>query len=104
MTTPAIHRIHDRQPPPAEPGPAPGPAPQAFVFRFDQLPEVKRTAKTWDEVKALLGGKGANLAEMTRLGLPVPARLHRDHRGVPRIPEIGQLAEGALGGGGRRAA
>jgi pyruvate, orthophosphate dikinase len=43
-----------------------------LVFRFDQLSEVKRTARTWDEVKALLGGKGANLAEMTRLGLPVP--------------------------------
>ena len=43
-----------------------------MVFRFDQLPEVRRTARTWDEVKALLGGKGANLAEMTRLGLPVP--------------------------------
>jgi pyruvate,orthophosphate dikinase len=24
------------------------------------------------ELKALLGGKGANLAEMTRIGLPVP--------------------------------
>ena len=43
-----------------------------LVFRFDQLAEVKRRARTWDEVKALLGGKGANLAEMTRLGLPVP--------------------------------
>src|SRR5262249_7403961 len=44
----------------------------SFVVRFDQLPEVRRIARTWDEVKALLGGKGANLAEMTRLGLPVP--------------------------------
>ena len=25
------------------------------------------------EMKALLGGKGANLAEMTNIGLPVPA-------------------------------
>ena len=24
------------------------------------------------EMKSLLGGKGANLAEMTRIGLPVP--------------------------------
>jgi len=43
-----------------------------FVYRFDQLPEVERRARSWDQVKALLGGKGANLAEMTRLGLPVP--------------------------------
>ncbi|MCB0097409.1 MAG: pyruvate, phosphate dikinase, partial [Caldilineaceae bacterium] len=27
---------------------------------------------SWDDVRSLLGGKGANLAEMTRLGIPVP--------------------------------
>ncbi len=26
----------------------------------------------WDKVRGLLGGKGANLADMTRLGVPVP--------------------------------
>ncbi len=26
----------------------------------------------WDNVRGLLGGKGANLAEMNRIGLPVP--------------------------------
>jgi pyruvate,orthophosphate dikinase len=36
------------------------------------LNKVNRLTTSWDEVKALLGGKGANLAEMTRLGLPVP--------------------------------
>ena len=34
------------------------------------------------EQKFLLGGKGANLAEMTKLGLPVPPGLHDHHRGV----------------------
>ena len=34
----------------------------------------------------LLGGKGANLAEMTRLGLPGAARLHDHDRGVPALP------------------
>ncbi len=29
-------------------------------------------AAIWDNVRGLLGGKGANLAEMTRIGLPVP--------------------------------
>ncbi len=29
-------------------------------------------ADRWDNVRGLLGGKGANLAEMTRIGLPVP--------------------------------
>src|SRR5512144_3090983 len=28
--------------------------------------------KSWEGVRALLGGKGANLAEMTRIGVPVP--------------------------------
>ena len=32
-------------------------------------------------MRELLGGKGANLAEMTNLGMPVPG-LHRHHRGL----------------------
>ena len=38
------------------------------------------------DLKDLLGGKGANLAEMTNLGLPGPARLHHHHRGLPALP------------------
>ena len=75
MTTPAIHHVRNSRPirTAAHPTRARGRTRlRALVFRFDQLPEVRRMVKTWDEVKALLGGKGANLAEMTRLGLPVP--------------------------------
>ncbi|MDP1829517.1 MAG: pyruvate, phosphate dikinase [Archangium sp.] len=43
-----------------------------WVYGLDELAKVQRIARKWDEVKALLGGKGANLAEMTRLGFPVP--------------------------------
>ncbi|HET9648667.1 MAG TPA: pyruvate, phosphate dikinase [Microlunatus sp.] len=44
-----------------------------WVHRFDQLNEVEATVDDgWDAVRGLLGGKGANLAEMTRLGIPVP--------------------------------
>ena len=44
-----------------------------WVRRFDQLSEVEQaTAGGWDAIRGLLGGKGANLAEMTRLGVPVP--------------------------------
>ena len=32
-------------------------------------------------MRELLGGKGANLAEMTNIGLPVPG-LHHQHRGL----------------------
>jgi pyruvate,orthophosphate dikinase len=45
----------------------------ASVYRFNQLDEVeKELVGGWDAVRGLLGGKGANLAEMTRLGIPVP--------------------------------
>jgi len=51
---------------------APGRASRSWVYRFDQFDLASRRATTWDDMRALLGGKGANLAEMTRLGLPVP--------------------------------
>jgi pyruvate,orthophosphate dikinase len=45
----------------------------AWVYRFDQLDQIEKEVEGgWDAVRSLLGGKGANLAEMTRLGIPVP--------------------------------
>jgi pyruvate,orthophosphate dikinase len=48
-----------------------------WVYLFDELDDLESRLKptSWDEVRALLGGKGANLAEMTRLGVPVPPGL-----------------------------
>ncbi len=47
--------------------------PTRWVYRFDELDTVEQTlGGAWDSVRGLLGGKGANLAEMTRLGIPVP--------------------------------
>jgi pyruvate,orthophosphate dikinase len=45
-----------------------------WVYMFDELEAVEAylRPKNWDEVKSLLGGKGANLFEMRRLGIPVP--------------------------------
>ncbi|MFQ5342429.1 MAG: pyruvate, phosphate dikinase [Anaerolineae bacterium] len=43
-----------------------------WVYLFDEVDEAERYAGSWDGVRGLLGGKGANLADMTRLGLPVP--------------------------------
>ena len=49
--------------------------------------------------KDLLGGKGANLAEMTNLGLPVPpgftittdaCRYYLEHGGTPELGEPGR--------------
>ena len=36
-------------------------------------------------LRNLLGGKGANLAEMASIDLPVPARLHHHHRSLHRL-------------------
>jgi pyruvate,orthophosphate dikinase len=47
-------------------------ATKRLVYGFHELNAVQRRFRDWGDVKGLLGGKGANLAEMTRLGLPVP--------------------------------
>ena len=44
-----------------------------WVYGFDEVADAeKRVGGDWDGVRALLGGKGANLGDMTRLGVPVP--------------------------------
>ena len=44
-----------------------------WVYMFDELDEIEKTVDyDFDRVRGLLGGKGANLARMTGLGIPVP--------------------------------
>jgi pyruvate,orthophosphate dikinase len=44
-----------------------------WVYLFGEVDKAEAAVGgSWDAVRALLGGKGANLAEMTRIGLPVP--------------------------------
>ena len=43
-----------------------------WVYLFSEVDQAEEYAGNWEGVRALLGGKGANLAEMTRIGLPVP--------------------------------
>ena len=44
-----------------------------WVYLFGELDRAQEAVGgTWDAARAFLGGKGANLAEMTRIGLPVP--------------------------------
>jgi pyruvate,orthophosphate dikinase len=44
-----------------------------WVYLFNQLDQADRyVGGDWEGVRGLLGGKGANLAEMTRIGVPVP--------------------------------
>jgi len=43
-----------------------------WVYLFKEVEQAEKYAGSWDGVRRLLGGKGANLAEMTRIGVPVP--------------------------------
>jgi pyruvate,orthophosphate dikinase len=43
-----------------------------WIYGFDEIAEAEKAAGSWDAVRSLLGGKGANLADMTRIGVPVP--------------------------------
>ena len=43
-----------------------------WVYLYEEVQEAEKYAGDWEGVRSLLGGKGANLAEMTRVGLPVP--------------------------------
>lgn len=44
-----------------------------WVYGFDEVEIAEsKVDGDWENVRALLGGKGANLADMTRVGVPVP--------------------------------
>jgi len=48
-------------------------AAKKWVYRFEELNLAQQyVGGHWDGVRGLFGGKGANLAEMQRIGLPVP--------------------------------
>ena len=44
-----------------------------WVYLFNELDTAEKyIGGNWDSIRGLFGGKGANLADMTRLGVPVP--------------------------------
>jgi pyruvate,orthophosphate dikinase len=44
-----------------------------WVYLLDEVDEVEAyVGGNWENVRGLLGGKGANMAEMVRIGMPVP--------------------------------
>jgi pyruvate,orthophosphate dikinase len=48
-------------------------AEKKWVYLFEEVEQVQNyVCGEWENVRGLLGGKGANLAEMARLGIPVP--------------------------------
>jgi pyruvate,orthophosphate dikinase len=45
---------------------------RTWVYLFRDVDAAETKQGSWDATRALLGGKGANLGDMTRLGVPVP--------------------------------
>jgi len=45
---------------------------EKWVYLYSELEQAEDRFDDWEGVRGLLGGKGANLAEMTRIGVPVP--------------------------------
>jgi pyruvate,orthophosphate dikinase len=46
---------------------------KCWVYGFDQVDAAQEyCGGDWDKTRGLLGGKGANLGDMTRIGVPVP--------------------------------
>jgi pyruvate,orthophosphate dikinase len=43
-----------------------------WVYLFKEVGQAEEYAGSWAGARGLLGGKGANLGEMTRIGVPVP--------------------------------
>jgi pyruvate,orthophosphate dikinase len=43
-----------------------------WIYLFDEVREAEKKAGSWEGTRALLGGKGAGLFDMTRAGVPVP--------------------------------
>jgi len=44
-----------------------------WIYLFNEVKEVEKLAGgSWDDVKGIVGGKGAGLLDMTRAGVPVP--------------------------------
>jgi len=43
-----------------------------WVYLFKEVGQAEEYTGSWNGVRSLMGGKGANLGEMTRIGVPVP--------------------------------
>jgi len=43
-----------------------------WVYLFKEVEQAEKYVGSWEGARELLGGKGANLGEMTRIGVPVP--------------------------------
>jgi pyruvate,orthophosphate dikinase len=65
-----------------------------YVYLFSELSEAEaQVGGDWNAVRGLLGGKGANLAEMTRLDVPVPPGFTVTTEACRRFLEAGSFPD-----------
>ncbi len=63
-----------------------------WVYFFDEVQEAEEyVGGKWDNVRGLLGGKGANLAEMERIGVPVPPGFTITTEACNKFIELGEI-------------
>ncbi|MCS6992549.1 MAG: pyruvate, phosphate dikinase [Anaerolineales bacterium] len=65
-----------------------------WVYLFEEVAEAERYAGDWEGVRALLGGKGSGLADMTRAGVPVPPGFTVTTEACNEFRKTGQFPEG----------
>ncbi len=66
-----------------------------WVYLFNEFKDVEKAAGgDWDDVKALVGGKGAGLFDMTRAGVPVPPFLTATTEACNEYQRLGRFPAG----------
>ncbi len=63
---------------------------EKWVYLFNEVGEAEAFAGSWDEARGLLGGKGANLGDMTRLDVPVPPGFTVTTRACNKYLDLGE--------------
>jgi len=69
-------------------------ATKKWVYLFGEVAEAEKYAGSWDGVRALLGGKGSGLADMTRAGVPVPPGYTITTEACNEFRKTGRFPEG----------
>jgi len=66
-----------------------------WVYLYHELDQAETyVGGVWDNVRGLLGGKGANLAEMARIGVPVPPGFTASTEACNAYQKEGKFPEG----------